>query len=109
MANHQLIINPNPVIINLSTLHRAFGEPANHQPISNRFAAIISPTARKRCRVAQPICRQFADSAGFGFGESTDNPPIFARNLPILAVAELRNPSIIHRRIGSIHRPAVGT
>jgi len=47
---------------------------------------------------------EFADSAGFGFFESTDNLPIFARNLPILAVAELRNPSIIHRRIGLIHR-----
>lgn len=40
---------------------------------------------------------EFADSAGFGFVESTDNLPIFTRNLPILAVAELRNPSIIHR------------
>jgi hypothetical protein len=47
---------------------------------------------------------EFADSAGFGFVESTDNLPIFARNLPVLAVAELRNPSIIHRRIGLIHR-----
>ena len=57
------------------------------------------------------ICRQFADhdwefadSVDFGFVESTDNLPIFARNLPILALAELRNPSIIHRRIGLIHR-----
>lgn len=111
MANHQLIINPNPVIINLPTLHRAFGEPANHQPIINRFAAIISSTARKRRHVSQPICRQFtdcfsefADSAGFGFVESTDNLPIFSRNLPILARAELRNPSTIDRRIGSTHR-----
>ncbi len=57
------------------------------------------------------ICRQFtdcfsdiADSAGFGFVESTDNLPIFAENLPILALAQLRNPSRIHRRFGSIHR-----
>jgi len=111
MANHQLIINPNPVIINLPTLHRAFGEPANHQPIINRFAAIISPTAGKRRHVAQPICRQFADhswkfadSADLGFVESTDNLPIFSDNLPILARAEFRNPSIIHRRFGPIHR-----
>ena len=54
--------------------------------------------------MAQIICRQFADeawefadSADFGCVESTDN-------LPILTVAELSNPSIIHRRIGSIHR-----
>ena len=67
-------------------------------------------TQRTR-RVPQPICRQFADhdwefaeSAGSALTESTDNLPIFARNLPILALAELRNPSITHRRIGSIHR-----
>jgi hypothetical protein len=47
---------------------------------------------------------KFADSADFGFVESTDNLPIFARNLPILARVELRNPSIIHRRCDPIHR-----
>jgi len=47
---------------------------------------------------------EFADSADFGFVESTDNLPIFARNLPILARVELRNPSIIHRRCDPIHR-----
>ena len=111
MANHQLIINLNPVIINLPIRHRAFGDPANHQPIINRFAVIITPTARKCRHVAQPICRQFADhpwkfadSAGFEFVESTDNLPIFARNLPILAVAKLRNQPIIDRRNHRIDR-----
>ena len=111
MANHQLIINLNPVIINLPIHHRAFGDPANHQPIINRFAIIISPTARKCRHVAQPICRQFADhswkfadSAGFGFVESTDSLPILVRNLPIFALAELRNPSIIDRQNHRIDR-----
>ena len=40
---------------------------------------------------------EFADSADFEFGESTDNLPIFARNLSILARGELRNPSTIRR------------
>jgi len=71
----------------------------------------LRPGAPRTRRLPQPICRQFADhsweiadSAGFGSIESTDNLPIFARNLPILARAELRNPSIIHRRIVSIRR-----
>ena len=111
MANHQLIINLNPVIINLPIRHRAFGDPANHQPIINRFAVIITPTARKCRHVAQPICRQFADhpwkfadSAGFEFVESTDSLPILARNLPILAVAKLRNQPIIDRQNHRIDR-----
>ena len=36
---------------------------------------------------------EFADSAGTVLREFTDNLPIFARILPILALAELRNPS----------------
>jgi hypothetical protein len=71
----------------------------------------LLPGAPRTRRLLQPICRQFADhswefadSADTVLRESTDNLPIFARDLPILARAELRNPSIIHRRIGLIHR-----
>jgi len=64
----------------------------------------LRPGAPRTRRLLQPICRQFADSADFGFVASTNNLPIFARKLPILALAELRNPSISHRRVGLIHR-----
>jgi len=47
---------------------------------------------------------EFADSAGSVLTESTDNLPIFARNLPFFALAELRNPSLIYRRYDPIHR-----
>jgi len=71
----------------------------------------LRPGAPRTRRLLQPICRQFvdqdwefADLANTVLRESTDNLPIFARNLPILARVELRNPSIIHRRVGSIDR-----
>jgi hypothetical protein len=93
-------------MVNLSLFYHHFGGIYHH---GLRLAA--SNISTKVRRVPQSICRQFtdhcwefADSAGIGFVESTDNLPIFARNLPILALAELPNPSINHRRIGAIHR-----
>ena len=91
-------------MVNLSLFYHHFGG------IYHRGLRLAAPKVR---RVAQPIYRQFADqdwefadSADFEFVESTDNLPIFARNLPILALAELRNPSIIHRRCDPIYRSA---
>src|SRR3989338_8603434 len=90
--------------------HKAFPDWAKTQfdPIKTQLRPnSIMPRYRTLWLVTQRICRvvgqftdrssEFADSAGTVFRESTDNLPIFTRNLPILAVAELRNPSIIHR------------
>jgi hypothetical protein len=89
-------------MVNLSLFYHHFSG------IYHRGLRRAAPNVR---RVSQPICRQFADhswefadSADTVLRESTDNLPIFARNLPILALAELRNPSTIYRRLGSIHR-----
>jgi hypothetical protein len=68
-------------MVNLSLFYHHFGG------IYHRGLRRVAPTVR---RVAQPIYRQFADhdwefadSADFGFVESTDNLPIFSGNLPM--------------------------
>ena len=113
MANHQLIINRFPVIINLAAIVRGMsGQRPNRKAIVNPFTVIVnshllesitfpSPFWRNlspRLRLAAPrvrrvICIQFAD-----------NFTMIRPNLPILRVPDFFNLPIIYRFSRGIYR-----
>lgn len=78
MANHQLIINRFPVIINLAAIARGVsGQRPNRKVIVNRFPVIVNPAALNPSRIYQsraPI-HQFA-SESFTLRNQIRNRPV---------------------------------